>query len=317
MPDLSEGVWSAAAVLAWLSMMRARGAPARTLFAALTGLAIAIGYANRITGSFIVVALVLGTLGCFRKQFGWLLLAGAFALGFMALEGLVYYFLTGDFLHSFHANLSARGSKGTEAVALWELPLRFLDTLWDETLLKGILNLFALAGVIIFALAGTAVQRALVLWAFAIYLCYSCGVQSLDPLRPMVRDGDRFISAIAFPLAILAAGFLVFLARQTSRVFRSQWVERVTRPGILFGTGFIVLGAFALLLLSARPPFTLGFISPMRVFLQSLPAGGVVASHAAMRDLDGRCDIVVRGMSLGWKFLTRLMPPHHGKHQQQ
>src|SRR5690606_8670810 len=71
MPDLSEGVWSAAAVLAWLSMMRASSAPARTLFAALTGLAIAIGYGNRIAGSFVVVALVLGTLVCFRKQFGW------------------------------------------------------------------------------------------------------------------------------------------------------------------------------------------------------------------------------------------------------
>lgn len=278
MPDLPEGVWSAAAFLAWLKMMRAEDGRGRLLYCALCGLAISTVYANRITGIFVIPSLIVCTLIYYRERFWWLVAAGGFALGFVAVEALIYYGITGDFLHSLHANLEARGKKGTEPVPLWYLPFRFLPSLWDNGGLKAAMTMLAAMGLFFISQMKSRAARVVPFWALTVYLCYSCGVQSFDPPRPLVRDGDRFISALAFPLALLGAAALLVIGGGLKRLF-----PRLESPGAK--VAMVVLAVPLLALGSARPFFDLGFFSPMRRYLAEIPPGSKVLTEPDMRDL--------------------------------
>ncbi len=111
MPDLSEGFWVALAFFGWLKLMRSVSNGSSIAFASLIGLCLAVGQANRITGVFAIPVLVVCTLAFYPRRILWLAAAGVFAIGFVAIEATIYHSLTGDWLHSIHANLGATGSK--------------------------------------------------------------------------------------------------------------------------------------------------------------------------------------------------------------
>jgi hypothetical protein len=66
MPDLSEGVWGAAVMLAWWGLMHAEGGRRRWLLAVLTGAAVFLAESNRITGVFIIPVIVLARCSIIR-----------------------------------------------------------------------------------------------------------------------------------------------------------------------------------------------------------------------------------------------------------
>ncbi len=278
MPDISEGVWSGLVLLAWWAMVTASNRWAATGFAVLTGLGVFIIQANRITGVFIVPVLIVATLMLFPRKFGWLVLAGVCSAFFYGLECLFYKDLFGDWLHNLHANTGAKGKKGTEAVALWTMPLRFLDTLWG-----GIGPVYCIFGAI-GLWAGWkkfgAVGRLMVLWFVVLYLSYSCAPQSLFPYRPLVRDADRFLSGLAIPMSALAVFGLatVFDPKLLGRWSVGSWWGR--HPVVSGVLGFVLLSA-----ITTRDRFALDYVPEMRRYMASLPPGTKVFTHHSMRPI--------------------------------
>ena len=278
MPDAAEGVWSGLILLAWWAMMEARSRQSAALFAALAGLGIFIVQANRITGVFVVPVLLAATLLLYPRKFGWLVLAGVCAAFFYALECCFYHDLFGDWLHSLHANSGARGRLGTEAVPLWSLPLRFLDTLW-----VGFGSMYCLLAVIgawfgwrKFGTGG----RLMVVWFVVLYLEYSCAPQSLFPYRPLVRDADRFLGGLAIPMSVLAGFGLAALLRPAllARWKPTHWLaQHPVYPGLV---AFVLLSMH-----SARPRFTLDFVPDIRRYMATLPTGTKIFTHDTMRPL--------------------------------
>lgn len=273
MPDLSEGFWVAVAFLAWLKMVRLPAPGLKILAAAAIGLALAVGQANRITGVFAIPVLGLATLVFYPRQILWLALAGAFAAGFVVVEAAIYASLTGNWLHSLHANLGARGRKGTEPVPLWELPFRFLPTLFRRTT-DIAFNLAALVGAVLAWRTLGKPGRAVVIYALGYILTYSCALQSFDPPRPLVRDGDRFLGSLAFPLSILTAVALTTVAPILGKTIRL--------PAVRFSfalSGLVIL----LALLSSRPFRGPNYLHELAAHLRTIPTGARVLSHDAMR----------------------------------
>ncbi len=278
MPDAAEGVWSGLILLAWWALMTARSRPLAVLFAALAGLGIFIVESNRITGVFVVPVLLVATLRLFPRKIGWLLLAGAFAAFFYALECFFYYRLFGDWLHDLHANMGAKGKQGTEPIPLWDLPLRFLDTLWVS-----FGPIYCVLGAIgawwgwrKFGAGG----RLMVIWFVVLYLEYSCAPQSLFPYRPLVRDADRFLGGLAIPMSVLAAFGLAALLQPAwfSRWKAARWLaEHPVYP--------LLAAAVLLSIYSTRPRFTLDFVPPMQRYMASLPTGTKVFTHHTMRPI--------------------------------
>lgn len=278
MPDLSEGFWVAVAFLAWLKMVRCPRAGRKVAFAAVVGLALAVGQANRITGVFAIPVLLVATLALYPRQLPWLALGGGFALGFVGIEAAIYHSLTGDWLHNLHANLGARGRKGTEAIPLWELPFRFLPTLFRRPIDIGFTSAALVGMVLAWTRLGLA-GRALVLYAVGYILTYSCALQGISPPRPLVRDGERFLGSLAFPLSILCAyalatGATWLRARATTR--RPHHAE--------FAAAVLIL-LLALTLLSKRPFRGENYLDALSVYLGSVPGGSRVLSHDAMRHI--------------------------------
>lgn len=279
MPDLSEGVWGAAAVACWLAMMEAGSRGRRIAFCGLTGLVVAVAFSNRITGIFIVAVLVVATLLFHSRRVGWLAAAGAVALAAWCVEALIYWRITGDFFHSIHANLGARGRKGTESVALWALPFRFVGAFWRGNVLAPFYTLAALAGGFWAWCIG---RRLLVVWAVVLYLAYSCALQSVSPLRPLLRDADRFLAALAVPLSVLAVAGVLWgwslLVREkfSSSPFvirHSSWVPPLT----IFAVVLALIG------LTSRHRFDLDFVPELRSYVRERPAGTRVLTHDALR----------------------------------
>lgn len=291
MPDLSEGVWGSAAVLAWWLLVCARSRAARVTWAILAGVAIFIAESNRITGAFIVPVLILCTLLYARRSFVWLLVAGAVSAALYVAEAAAYHQLFGDWLHSIHANLGNKGAKGTEAPALWYLPFRFIDTLWKGNPLAPVTCLLALAGIARAWRSRPAeidplheppppLGRVLVIWFLGLFLIYSCAPQDLSPYRPMLRDADRFLAALAIPMSVLAAAGLLWLPHFT-RLRTWQWFRWIElRPALL-----LAVSALVMFLATSRSFFDLGFVPKFQRYLQTLPAGTQVFTHHAMRDI--------------------------------
>ncbi|MGH8047933.1 MAG: hypothetical protein ACREKL_11865 [Chthoniobacterales bacterium] len=286
MPDLSEGFWVAVAFLAWLKMMRSDRRGIKIALAAAVGLALAIGQANRITGVFAIPVLFLATLAFYPRQFLWLVLCGAFAAGFVAIESAIYYSITGDPFHSLTANKSATGRKGTETIPLWELPFRFLPTLLRRHT-DIIFNLLALLGIGVAWTRFGAAGRALALYAVGYLLTYSCALQSLFPPRPLVRDGDRFLGSLAFPLAVLtafgAAWIATHLPSQLSETRAVAFLRKYFPATLL---ALILL----LVLISSRGFREPNYLHEIADYLRAAPSGLKVLSHDAMRHVANLAD---------------------------
>ncbi len=288
MPDLSEGVWGAAIMLAWWWSMTAETRARTVLAAVAAGVGVFVIEANRVTGVFIVPVLILCTLLFFPRRFGWLLLAGAVAALLYAGECYFYKRLFNNWLHDLTANSGNKGAKGTEFPNPWALPFRFIDTLWKGNLLAPVYSLFAIGGVAMVWRRADVLGRVVAVWAAALYLIYSCAPQSLSPFRPLVRDADRFLAALAVPISVLAVAGLWALARWLrARPATARHAARLAALGrgkfgpVAVGIVVVVL----LTVITSRERFDAGFLPEMRAYLRSLPDGTKVFSHKAMREL--------------------------------
>lgn len=278
MPDLSEGVLGAATIAAWWLLMNAGSRRSRWGWAAATGALVFITESNRLTGIFIAGVLALNTLLFFRRQFVWLLLAGAFAALFYLGECCVYRWIFGDWLHSLHANLGGKGRRGTETVNLLAVPFRFLDSLWKGNVLAPVYCLLGIGGMLTAWRQHGKFGKVIVVWFWALYLAYACAPQQLWPWRPMLRDADRFLAGLAVPASLLAAlggaGLLRWLVAR--------------RPGL--GTQLrrhpapagAILAALAVLITS-RDRFNIGAIPEFRDYIASTPDGTHIFTDEKMR----------------------------------
>ena len=280
MPDLSEGVWGAAVLLAWWRLMHAETEREEGLCTLLLGAGVFIAESNRITGVFIIPVLVLCTLLYFPRKFAWLIPAGIVAIALYGAEAAFYHRLFGDGLHSLHANLGARGVKGTESIAAWSLPFRFFDTLWKGNPLAPFYCGFALLGIVVAWRRHGVLGRVLVLWFVVLYLTYSCAPQSLWPWRPLIRDADRFLCGLTVPMSVLAALGLwtaaAFFRCRTETTQVPAWI----RPPAVVG----VLSVAVLMLATSRNRLNLGSIPEFRRYTATLPTGTKIFSHKAMRE---------------------------------
>jgi hypothetical protein len=304
MPDLSEGFWVGLAFAFWLAMLGENRRMVKVAFCCAVGIALAAAQANRITGAFAVPVLLVCTLALYPRQFGWLVLCGVFAGGFVLVEAFVYFLLTGDFLHSIHANLGARGRKGTEPMPVWMFPLRFLPALFRHAP-EILMNLLAVGGAIFFWRGGGRAARAVVLYALVYYLTYSCALQSFWPPRPMVRDGDRFLASLAIPLSVLAVGGPMWVWTWLPAGWRSQpslrWLER--RAWI-----FVLVAFVGLMLLSRRPIGVPDYLAEIGEIVRATPAGSVVVSHPPMRTIAQLADARAAS-AIDWRLFHNVLEP--------
>ena len=286
MPDLSEGVWGAAAMLGWWALMQAeRSTAQRWLLAALTGAAVFLAESNRVTGALIVPVLIACTLLHFRPRFPWLLAAGAVAALLYLGECGFYKWLFNDWMHNLHANMGNTENKGTEPIALWSLPFRFLDSLWKGGPLAPAYCILAVLGIRAAWREHGVLGRVLVLWFAILFMEYSCALQPVWPPRPLLRDADRFLAGLAVPFAILSAIGLAVAITMLARVVPTAWVRR--KPAL---TGALAL--ISLALLSSRQFTDPGSVPEMRRYMAGLPDGTKIFTHKAMREyahlIDGR-----------------------------
>ncbi len=280
MPDLSEAVWGAAAMLAWWETMHAPDVRRAWLWASATGLFVFVLESNRVTGLFLVPVLVICTALYFRARFHWLLVGGLVALLFYLAECFFYHRLFGDWLHDLTANTLNRAAKGTEFENPWLLPFRFLDSFWHDPLAR-LYSLCALAGMWLAWRRREIFPRVLTLWSVLLLLEYSCAPQSFHPLRPLVRDAPRFLASVAIPMSLLAVFALRELKQRLQmRPFFARTFPRRFTP-IFFGSSLLVFFC----LTTERNFFHSGFVPEMRRYLASVPDGATVFTHASMRDL--------------------------------
>ncbi len=288
MPDLSEGVIGGAIMLCWWELMRAQTRGRSILFAALTGAGVFMIEANRVTGVFIVLVMLVCTLAFYRRRFGWLVAAGGFAALLYAGQAAFYHWMFDDWLHDITANSRNKGAKGTDLPNPWSLPFRFLDTLWKGSPLAPAYCVTALVGIFHAWRRCGVIGRVLVIWLVGLYLAYACAPQSLWPVRPLVRDADRFLAALALPMSVLAAVGLwqlsAWLWTRFGTARLADWRMRFEHQrggALLFGAAVVAL----LGVMSSRTFFNPGFVPEMRRYLSAVPDGTKVFSHKHMREI--------------------------------
>lgn len=289
MPDLSEGVWGAAVMLCWWMAMNAPTGAHAASFAALTGAAVFILEANRITGVFIVPVLAICTLLFFPRRFAWVIAAGVVATLLYGAEAFFYKQLFGDWLHSIHANMGNKGAKGTESIPLWYLPFRFLDSLWKGNPLAPFYCIFAALGIWVASRKPPLTSRqspltqplgrVIVTWFIVLYLEYACAPQGFKGgWNPMLRDADRFLAGLAVPMSVLAAvGLFSLLDLARARVPALR--DRLKINPIVCGA----IAVAVLAVVTSREFFESGFVPKMRAYMASLAPGTKVFTHEAMR----------------------------------
>jgi hypothetical protein len=280
MPDLSEGILGGTAMLAWWAMMKSERNGLTALWAIVTGLLVFITEANRVTGAFIVPILIVNTLAFFPRRFGWLLLSGVIAAGCYAGEMVLYHGLFGDWLHHIHANMNNAENKGTEPIPLWSLPFRFFDSLWEGNPLSRPYCILAAIGLPLAWKRWGTPGRVIVIWFVLLFFEYSCMPQPVWPIRPMVRDADRFLAALAIPFSMLSVVGLWWIVEKV----KARWNVRLPAPAF---------GAIAVLLmwaLTSRERFDRGFVPEFHDYLASLKPGTKVFTHDGMRALAYLCN---------------------------
>ncbi|MEQ1861774.1 MAG: hypothetical protein ABMA13_17795 [Chthoniobacteraceae bacterium] len=277
MPDLSEGVLGAAVIAAWWAMMNSTRRRAAWMLA--TGVLVFVAESNRVTGAFIVPVLIICTLAYFRRQFGWLVGAGAIAAACYVGEAAFYYSLFGDWMHNIHANMNNAGNKGTEPIPLWYLPFRFLSSLWKGNPLAPVYSVLAIVGIgQAWRRLGT-FGRVIVLWFVVLYLEYSCTPQPVWPIRPLIRDADRFLAGLAVPISLLSVCGLWWLWEKLN-----AWRPVRAPAAALVGVAFVAMWA-----VTTRNRFDLGFVPEFRAHLHALPTGTKIFTHESMRAIAKLC----------------------------
>ena len=278
MPDLSEGVIGAAAIAAWWMMMNATRRTVGWMLA--LGALVWVAQANRVTGAFIVPVLIVNTLAFFPRRFGWLVGAGMVSIVGCVGEAIFYHHLFGDWLHAIHANMQNTGNKGTPPIAVWELPVRFLSSLWKPAPLAPLYSLLAIVGIAqAWRRLGT-LGRVIVLWFAVLYFEYSCTPQPAWPIRPLLRDADRFLAGLVVPMSLLAVCGLWWLWEKLN-----AW-RPVRVPAAAMGCVAVIAMAAG----ARRTHFDLGFVPEFRAYLRSLPEGTRVFTHESMRAIALLCD---------------------------
>jgi hypothetical protein len=282
MPDLSEGLWTGFAILSWAASMRSERAGRSALFSLVCGFFIALAHSNRFTGLLTIPALGLLTLLFFPRKWPWYLACVAAAIGFIAVECLVYKQMTGDFLYSLHTNMGAKGKKGTGPVNILFLPVRFIDKLWKGGTGKigPVYFITAILGGIALWRQGGFRRRLPAAWALVMFLAYSCAVQQIWPPRPMLRDAERFLAAIAMPLAILSAngwGLIYEGARKYCRLPQRWLAFGEKRTAWLVAAGLLLLAVCG-----GRGWFDPGYIPEFRAYVASRPEHTRVLTHLSM-----------------------------------
>lgn len=280
MPDLSEGVLGAAVILTWWGMVHASETRARTLWALLLGLLVYVVESNRVTGAFVVPILIVITIAFHARKFGWLVGAGVISAALYAGEAVFYHQLFGDWLHNIHANMNNAGNKGTTPMPLWMFPVRFADAFWSGGPLVRVYTLAALVGIpYAWGKLGQA-GRVVVIWFVMLYLEYSCTPQPIWPIRPLIRDADRFLAGLTVPMSLLAvAGFWAAFRALQSRI-------RFAAPASVLGCAAVLTLGLA----TKRERFNLGFVPEFASYLRALPPGTKVFTHEAMRAMAKLCD---------------------------
>ncbi len=296
MPDLSEGVLGAAAMMFWWRMMKAEGAGVTLAYSVLTGLSVFIVESNRVTGAFIVPVLIVCTLVSFPRRFGWLVGAGVVAALCYGGEMWFYHRLFDDWFHNLHANLGNAGNKGTEPIPLWFLPLRFFDTLWNGNQLAPFYCVLAFIGLVPMWKRHGQLGRSIVLWFGILHFEYSCAPQPGWPIRPMIRDADRFLCGEVIPFSLLAVAGLWTLANLRPVRECWRWVSYRHRPP---AWAVVAVAGVLLWFGTTRERFNPGFIPEFRDYLRTLAPGTRVFTHDAMRALAFLCDSK-RASSLEW-----------------
>jgi hypothetical protein len=289
MPDLGEGVFGAAAVLAWWAMMNATARASIAGWAMATGAVIFLAEENRLTGVFLLPLVVCLTVLFFRGQWRRLLIAcAAFAL-LLGIQIVLYKLQFDRWDHFIAVNAGAKGRHGTEAVPIWSLPFRFLDTLSKGGPLAPFYAAFGVLGIWFGWRRFGRFGRVVVAWFVLMYLAYACAPQQLWPYRPMLRDADRFLAALAVPygaLAVLGLAGLIEVLGAVPRFARYDLRAKTTRHALLIG-----LASFGLLIGLAGQPlgnrgfFTLSYVHAFRAHMRALPEGTRVFTHAHMRAL--------------------------------
>lgn len=292
MPDLSEGTYIALAVYLWMRLTEQEKTSRRALLAVTIGLVTGLVFSNRITGVFVFGVLGAITLaGCwrnerftFRQAIPWLACIALVWVAYFCAEGLVYRSMTGDFLHSIHSNMGAKGRKGTESVNLLQLPFRFFGPLWKGSKISPLFTILAIVGIWPVWRYGGMRGRMVAAWAVALYLAYNCSLQSLFPPRPLLRDADRFLASLSIPLSLLIVGclrWLVHLVETTPTLAKLRAIPAFARRSP------VVVGVIAgiLLFVTSRRTFEgTGFIQQLRDYLAQVPTGTRIFTHPTMRD---------------------------------
>lgn len=276
MPDLSEGLFVGLAFwlcIKWVIIDHPR--PIHWFLGLASGLTIGLAHSNRFTGLLIVPILGITILMLYPRRIARLLPVLLGLAIFYAIEGLVFQSATGNFWHSFAANTGAKGKKGTDEIPLWELPTRFLDTLWNVADMEPFFFLAAIGGSVLCWKYGTKYHRALVLWAFWLYMAYSCAIQSLNPIQPMLRDGARFLSSLALPMSILGAIGVIW---GLQFVFRKLPAKFHPQASFWKPLGWVAL--LTILVTCTERTFThTGYMGDVVAQINKLPAGSTVATH--------------------------------------
>jgi hypothetical protein len=282
MPDLSESFYGSAALLAWWAMMKSEHNPRAAFLGIVSGLCIGLAFSNRITGIFIAPVLALATLALFPRRWRWLVIPAVTAALWVVVEGAIYHSICGDWLHSIHANLGGRGAKDTGPIALWQLPVRYLGGFFKGNRLSPVFAVSAAIGLWAAWRRG-ATGRLLAIWFATLYFEYSCAVQSLHPVRPLIGSTYRYLGAFCIPLSLLAVLGAIEIGRflrARSEPLRAISDRLATRPVALGLSLVAVLGIG-----TSRPLFDPGFTVEFTRHLAALPTGTKVFTHHAMRDL--------------------------------
>jgi hypothetical protein len=304
MPDLSEGVIGAGIVASWWGLMNTVLGRRAILWMVLTGLLVAVAQANRVTGVFIVPVIVIATLAFFPRRLSWAIGAAGIAVAGFAIEAWFYHGLFGDWLHSIHANMRNTGNKGTPPMDVWVFPIRFLDTMWGgNNILSRPFLLLAIAGTWFAWRQKGILGRVVAMWFVLLYLAYSCTPQPAWPLRPLIRDADRFLAGLTVPMSLLVVAGGFWLRGRIAALDRWKLPAPAT----------VVVVILLLWLISPRTRFDRGFTSEFGEYLRQLPEGTSVFTHDAMRAMAHLCDpIAARRVSFRTSQHILL---HHREHE--
>jgi hypothetical protein len=286
MPDLSEGVFAAFAVFGWWGLMQSESRQGMWLCGLASGVSIFLAHENRLTGLFIIPLLGCLTLLFFPRRVLRLSIPFACFAVLLAAQMAFYKFNPrfGSWFHYYEANAGAKGRKGTESAMLWKLPFRFLDTLSKGGVLAPFYAVFAGIGCFFAWRRYGKFGRVILAWFVLLYLAYACAPQQIWPYRPLLRDADRFLAALAIPYGALAimgiAGlFQIFGKRMPPLAVLSR------RPLVTS------LVCFGLLIVSAGQPlgdrgfFTLSYVHEFREHMRALPDATRIFTHGHMRAL--------------------------------